>query len=161
MEGLAKSTAETIDLSTVKGKSAVFLDQVLGSLRLLAVSRIGDRFPLHCTANGKALLALMPQSKRAKLLANGLEPHTERTIVDPQRLEEELKSIQATGIAYDLEEHTAGICAVGAAQVDPLGRLYAISIPIPTARFAAKREKVAQQLAAANREFGIAINGVS
>jgi len=35
----------------------VFIDQVIGSHRLRTVSAVGETFPLHCTANGKAYLS--------------------------------------------------------------------------------------------------------
>ena len=54
LERLSGGTAhETVDLSTVKKDHLVFIDQVIGSQRLRAVSAVGDTFPLYCTANGK------------------------------------------------------------------------------------------------------------
>jgi DNA-binding IclR family transcriptional regulator len=43
--------------------------------------------------------------------------------------------IKNTGIAYDREEHSIGICAIGTAIQDPQGNVAAISIPLPTFRF--------------------------
>ena len=56
MAELSQELGETVDLSVLKGNSAVFTDQIQGRHRLRAVSAIGESFPLHCTANGKALL---------------------------------------------------------------------------------------------------------
>src|SRR5277367_3095294 len=58
MSDLSQSVGETVDLSVLKGTVAVFTDQVQGVHRLRAVSAIGETFPLHCTANGKAILSL-------------------------------------------------------------------------------------------------------
>ena len=57
LEQLSEELHETVDLSTVKKDHLVFIDQVIGSQRLRAVSAVGDTFPLYCTANGKAYLA--------------------------------------------------------------------------------------------------------
>ena len=57
LERLSEELHETVDLSTVKKDHLVFIDQVIGSQRLRAVSAVGDTFPLYCTANGKAYLA--------------------------------------------------------------------------------------------------------
>src|SRR6186997_3542468 len=54
LERLSEELHETVDLSTVKKDHLVFIDQVIGSQRLRAVSAVGDTFPLYCTANGKA-----------------------------------------------------------------------------------------------------------
>src|SRR5690349_17496301 len=55
LERLSEELHETVDLS--KKDHLVFIDQVIGSQRLRAVSAVGDTFPLYCTANGKAYLA--------------------------------------------------------------------------------------------------------
>jgi hypothetical protein len=43
------------------GMTAFFLDQVTGGLPLRAVSAVGETFPLHCSENGKAMLATLPE----------------------------------------------------------------------------------------------------
>ena len=57
LERLSQELHETVDLSTVKKDHLIFIDQVIGSQRLRTVSAVGETFPLHCTANGKAYLA--------------------------------------------------------------------------------------------------------
>ena len=65
MQELSRLADETVDLSVLSGASAVFVEQVQGTQRLAAVSAVGKAFALHCTANGKALLALMPPNVEA------------------------------------------------------------------------------------------------
>jgi DNA-binding IclR family transcriptional regulator len=136
---LSQKVGETVDLSVLKGNSAVFTDQVQGVHRLRAVSAVGETFPLHCSANGKALLSVLPPQKLEKLLRTPLQRFTANTIVDRAELLKLLESVRRNGVAYDLEEHTEGISAVGAAFLDPIGRVVAISIPVPTTRFKNKR----------------------
>ena len=45
----------------------LFIDQIVGSQRLRAVSSIGTSFPLTTTANGKAALAYMDHGDAARL----------------------------------------------------------------------------------------------
>jgi DNA-binding IclR family transcriptional regulator len=130
----------------LQNDAVVFVDQVQGTQRLVAVSAIGKRFPLHCTANGKALLAILPPARREGLLPGRLKRQTAATITDKASLETVLREVRATGLAYDLEEHSVGICAVGTAFLDPAGRAYSISIPVPSSRFAAKRPQLARLL---------------
>ena len=54
---LEANCKETVDLAVVKKDHLMFIDQVIGSQRLRTVSAVGETFPLHCTANGKAYLA--------------------------------------------------------------------------------------------------------
>jgi DNA-binding IclR family transcriptional regulator len=135
MARLSQRLGETVDLSVLKGFSAVFTDQIPGAHRLRAVSGVGDTFPLHCTANGKALLSVMPEQTLRRFLLNPLPRMTPSTIVKSGDLRTAIEACTKFGVAFDLEEHTEGICAVGTAFLDPLGRCMALSIPVPTTRF--------------------------
>lgn len=46
-----------------------------------------------------------------------------------------LDEITETGIAFDNDEHTDGICAAGFAFEDWAGNIHAISVPVPTSLF--------------------------
>jgi DNA-binding IclR family transcriptional regulator len=64
-----------------------------------------------------------------------LKACTPTTITSRQKLWEELDTIRAAGVAYDREEHTEGITAIGAVVRDAYGLAGAISVPVPTQRF--------------------------
>ena len=137
---LSRLTGETVDLAVLKGERLVFIDQVIGEQRLRAVSFVGETFPLTTTANGKAALALSPDETIAGALRR------ERGEIPPAALLREIAEVRASGVAYDLEEHSVGIRAVGAAFRDRIGAVYAISLPVPAARFEEKRAALAQAL---------------
>ena len=120
-----------------------------GRHRLRAVSAIGESFPLHCTANGKAILSALPEEKLQRLLRAPMPKLTPNTITRPAELLKEIESCRRTGIALDLEEHTEGISAIGTGFVDPMGRAIALSIPVPTTRFKRIRQELAAHLLAA------------
>ena len=146
LEKMGQALEETIDLSVIEGSGAVFLDQLPGTHRLRAVSAIGERFPLHCTACGKSLLATLSTEKLNAVLAGPLEAFTRNTLTSGRSLKKEIDKIRSTGIATDMEEHTEGIAAVSVSFFDPTGRAYAISIPAPTTRFRRNRKKFTQSL---------------
>jgi DNA-binding IclR family transcriptional regulator len=75
-----------------------------------------------------------------------LTAFTKKSIRSWKVLEEELLRIRETGIAYDREEHSIGISAVGAAIVGLEGEIAAITIPTPTVRFAKKEADLAKAL---------------
>ena len=149
MAELSQRLGETVDLSVLKGFSAVFTDQVQGAHRLRAVSAVGETFPLHCTANGKSLLSIMPEAQFEKFLRTPLTRMTPATITRAAELRTEIAAAAKAGIAFDDEEHTEGISAVGTAFHDPLGRGIALSVPVPTTRFRKLKPELVRQLLAA------------
>jgi DNA-binding IclR family transcriptional regulator len=146
MQELSRLADETVDLSVLRNDSAVFVEQIQGTQRLVAVSAVGKAFPLHCTANGKALLALLPAERREQLLAARLKRYTDATITDRSVLEAMIREVEESDLAYDFEEHSDGICAVGTAFRDALGREYSLSIPVPAARFEGRRQLLSKLL---------------
>jgi DNA-binding IclR family transcriptional regulator len=115
LKALSERTGETVDLAVFRKDHLVFVDQVAGSHRLRAVSAVGEMFPLHCTANGKACLALLDDGEVLQRLKNRdltIAGGKARSLAS---LIEELKAIRRTGVAYDDEEHSAGISALGTA----------------------------------------------
>lgn len=135
LAALREEVDETVDLAVLDGPSVRFVDQLPAEHRLRAVSAVGVAFPLHSTANGKALLAALPPDAAAALLPPALR--------DRSGLAAELDEVRRTGVAFDRDEHTEGISAVGAAVLDATGPVAAISIPVPTARFARGEQRYA------------------
>jgi DNA-binding IclR family transcriptional regulator len=148
---LSHELRETVDLASVRHDHLVFIDQVVGSHRLRAVSAVGETFPLHCTANGKAYLAQLDETAIEHLIGRTYEARTPKTLTRLNALLEDLRAARKSGIAYDREEHTLGICAVGVALADPLGNPVAISVPVPSQRFDRQHAMIAKRLLAAKR----------
>lgn len=157
MAELSKVVGETVDLSVLKGNSAVFTDQIQGRHRLRAVSAVGESFPLHCTANGKALLSVLSPDKLDRLLRIPLPKLTQNTVTKPADLLKEIEISRRTGIAIDDEEHTEGISALGTGFLDPMGRAIALSIPVPTTRFKRIRQELGAHLLTARERIRAAL----
>jgi DNA-binding IclR family transcriptional regulator len=147
---LHRELDETVDVSVVDGGVVRFIDQLQSTQPLRAVSAVGASFPLHATANGKAVLAALPPGEAASVLAGPLPALTAATITEAEALRSELARIAVDGIAFDREEHTLGICAAGVAIVGPTGPVLALSVPAPTERF----ERTQDQIVAALRRAG-------
>jgi DNA-binding IclR family transcriptional regulator len=146
ISALSKELGETVDLSTIKKDQVVFIDQVTGPHRLRTVSVVGDAYPLHCTANGKAYLALIDDAAIAELLGRKYERRTKNTKVTLADLVADLKSVRQSGVAVDLEEHSSGVCATGVALRDSAGNYVAISVPVPSQRFKDEYKTIARRL---------------
>jgi DNA-binding IclR family transcriptional regulator len=148
---LSNELSETVDLATIKKDHLIFIDQVIGPHRLRAVSAVGETFPLYCTANGKAYLAQLDEVAIARLIGTSFERRTASTITRLDELLKELRTARKSGVAFDREEHTVGICAAGVVMRDLLGNDVAISVPVPAQRFHAREKLIAERLIATRR----------
>jgi DNA-binding IclR family transcriptional regulator len=137
---------ETVDLAHVRADHLVFIDQIVGSHRLRAVSAIGEAFPLYCTANGKAALARMEDAAIERLLGRRFPARTPHTHTTLAALLHDLREVRRSAVAIDREEHTLGICAAGIALLDPGGNTVAISVPVPVHRFADSEDRIVAAL---------------
>ena len=142
---LAKRINETVDLAVLRGKRMILVDQIPGTHRLRTVSSVGDAFPMTETANGKACLAKLSDEKVKEILLAERPNFCEKEN-NINSFMNEINEIRTTGLAYDNNEHTIGICAIGVAFEDFQGNLYAISTPTPTSRFNEIESKLAESL---------------
>ena len=149
LNALMSATGETVDLSVLRGGKMVFLDQVQGSHRLRAVSSVGEHFPLTTTANGRAALAILAEQDAIDLAA----AEWGQGLGNLPVLQSRLALARKLGIAEDNDDHTEGISAIGIAFRDFSGEVFAISLPIPTSRFAERRALVTSALLAVKADL--------
>lgn len=71
LEHLAEATGASAMLSTYENGHIVALDQAEGRDSLRIVSAPGARLPLHCTSQGKIVLACMSESEAGFAVENG------------------------------------------------------------------------------------------
>ncbi len=149
LAALMAATGETVDLSVLRGGQMVFLDQVQGSHRLRAVSSVGEHFALTTTANGRAALSILPEDQATALALAEWGPAGGKL---PDLLAR-LALARKLGFAEDNDDHTEGISAIGIAFRDFGGEVFAISLPIPTSRFAERRAQVTAALLAVQADL--------
>ena len=132
LRSLAEQSGETANLA-IPGRQAVdHLAQRDSRHFIGGTNWVGRVAPLHCSANGKVLLAF----GAARLPAGPLARLTPGTIVDPAAVESELADVRLRGYATTLEELEPGLTAVAAPVWDRAGRevVAALSISGPTIR---------------------------
>lgn len=112
---------------------------VLASLPGMAdhgyVPRVGFRFHLHCTAPGKALLALLPASERVRIVKRlELKRFTPRTLCQPKALLDHLKSYSPNGFITDVGEYVEGVNCVASCICDadehPIAAVWVTSLAL-------------------------------
>jgi IclR family acetate operon transcriptional repressor len=156
MRRLAKATGESVFLAVRDGTDLVYIERVGGESRIQITGAIGSRGPLYCTAQGKAILAFLPESEQAKILTQiRLEPRAPNTITDPRELRKELQRTRERGWAVADEENQEGIRAVGVALINYREQpLAAMSVAAPTFRVSlARLEEFAPLLIDAARKI--------
>ena len=153
MESLSNELAETVDFVTIAGDKMVFLDQVVGRQRLMAVSHVGDAFPLYCSSVGKAYLANLTKEQIERMIGMTYERRTPATLTRLPALLADLESVRMTGIGLDIEEHSPGICAAGFAFADEAGNWFGLSVPVPTQRFTENQDVLIQRIQATKEKL--------
>ncbi len=114
LEELAERTHETVNLGVISAGEVVYVDQVTGAQSVVVVSWVGRRTPLHCTSNGKVLLAWLDADTLDAVISEPLAKLTDATIVDPDVLRAQLQEVRARGYAQTMEELEEGLNAVAA-----------------------------------------------
>ncbi|WXG69451.1 IclR family transcriptional regulator [Rhodococcus sovatensis] len=129
-------TEQTVHLAVRDGHDAVYVEKIHGHSSLPLPSQIGGRLPLTCTAVGKALLAPEDPAVQEEILSRPLRRYTPRSITDPKVLARELDSIRRTGIAIEREESALGGCCLASPVLLAGEPIAALSVSVPTERFA-------------------------
>jgi IclR family acetate operon transcriptional repressor len=142
MRRLAEVTEESVFLAVLDGSELVYIERVEGTRSIQIRGAIGSRGPLHSTAQGKAILAFLPEPDREEILsAIRLERRARNTITDVAELREELGRTRARGWARCDEENQEGVRAVGVALRNSGGRPVA-AMSVAVAVFNASIERL-------------------
>jgi DNA-binding IclR family transcriptional regulator len=116
---LRERTGHVVHLAVLDQQDVVYLDKVASGAADRAFadtlpSRVGGRFPAHCTAVGKALLAYSPQATVNEYLATGLRRRTLASLATPAALEAVIAAIRGAGYAAERGEAVPGVACVAA-----------------------------------------------
>lgn len=140
LERLAAETQETAHI-TVMGDEGemVFLEKLDSSHPLRPNIQLGPPHPPYCTANGKAILAFLPQPELEKILPARLRRHTDSTITSKSALLEHLETVRRIGYAVNRGEYRADISGVAAPILDADGwPIAALGLSVLTSRMSAQ-----------------------
>lgn len=113
-EELAATSGETATFELLIGDDIVPVEQATASTSVVTVNWLGRRYPVHCTASGKAFLAFGPPALRERILALPLEMVTPHTITRRADLEKQLEGARHSGVARTHEELEMGLDAIAA-----------------------------------------------
>jgi DNA-binding IclR family transcriptional regulator len=145
---LAEETGETVNLAVRQDDMALNVHQVQSSHLIGLGDWSGRALPLHCTANGKVLLAFAGDEPAE------LPARTPRTITSRTQLRAQLAEIRERGWAAAVEELELGLVAVAAPVFDASGAVVAaVSLAAPSYRLSPEGLPAAgERCAATGRE---------
>jgi DNA-binding IclR family transcriptional regulator len=136
IERLVAETGETAHLGILRQTEVVSLVNAEGHHSVRTPSTVGRRSPVHCTSQGKVLLAHQQQALVDRFLRSyRFTPFTKNTIRGAAQFRAELAEVRSQGYALDDEEFEEGLRCVGAPVRDHSGKVIAaVSIAGPAFR---------------------------
>jgi DNA-binding IclR family transcriptional regulator len=144
-EQLASDLGETANLTVLWQHEALYVDQVASTHSALQMHNwVGQHIPVHCTANGKALISWLPRATQLEMVGPSPASFTERTITKFEELVRQFAKIRERGWADAVEELEEGLAAVAAPIWDRNGRVSAaLSLSGPAFRLKGERLEAA------------------
>lgn len=123
---LAEQLGESVQIAALRDSALITQLHVGRSSGMAEPDELRKMSALHATATGKAILAWLPETEMARVIAvNGLTAYTDKTITTLSGLIEELRHVRRSGFAIDNEELDEGVVCVGAAIRDEKGAVIA------------------------------------
>ena len=146
---IAKPFIDNLSTETQESVSAAILDKfdvvyVSGAQyhRVISVGiSVGARFPAHCTANGRVLLAAQPDEQWSDMLSRiKLTKMTNKTVVDKKEFGKILERVRDQGWSFVNQELEIGLMSIAAPVKTSSGTLVgAINIGVPTLRISPEK----------------------
>jgi DNA-binding IclR family transcriptional regulator len=144
MQAIRDAVNESVILSVRRGDYRYNIDTVESTHAIGQTQQIGTPVPLYAGAASRALLAAMPDEEiKAYLARTKFVPFQKTTMIDPDKLREDVGRTRRRGYVVTSAEYTPGGHAVGSAIIGPDGTgLAALHISIPNARFSRAAEEI-------------------
>ena len=163
LDALMRRTGESAFLTTLAADDGVvvFIDVVESEQLIRYTVNVGQRSPLHATANGKAILAVLPAAARDEILHTlTLKRYTDRTIATLPALRSALDEIRATGVSVSVDEIVKGASGIAVPVYDRNGRVVgACAVGGPTDRMKPRMRQLAADVKATARAISSALGG--
>lgn len=134
MQELCTTTGYVVHLALLDEHDVVYLEKVGGVFGSTLPSRVGGRFPAHCTGVGKALLAYSRRGIVDRYLEGGLCRRTHASIGTAEALEAAMVKIRDCGYSTDISEATSGVACVAAPILELAHAVAAVSVCGPVDR---------------------------
>ncbi|MGD0897036.1 MAG: IclR family transcriptional regulator [Thermoguttaceae bacterium] len=140
LRALWQATGQTTWLGVLDGDEVLYIEHFDATGNVKIVGRIGGRYPLHCSAPGKVLLAYAGEPLLRQLAKRSLVRQTKHTLCDLDELRIHLRQVVSQGYAIDVEEYAEGVLCFAAPLFDYAGNcVAAIGQSVLTLHFTPER----------------------
>jgi DNA-binding IclR family transcriptional regulator len=95
MHRLRDACGQSVLLAVATGAEPLVVHALEAPSKVSITVRPGNRPPLHCSAQGRVVLAFAPADVQARVLAGRLEAATPESLTDPARIAERLAQVRA------------------------------------------------------------------
>jgi IclR family pca regulon transcriptional regulator len=114
MQALVGKVEASCSMSVLDGEEVFYIGRVPTKHRLLSVTiPVGTRFPAYATAMGRVLLAAKPDDELDAFLATAdLQVIAPKTVTDPTKLRQAIRTARRQGYAIVEEELREGLASV-------------------------------------------------
>lgn len=141
MKALFDKVGETVHLSVTDGTTLLVVDLIETDQPIRAYTKLGQRYPMHATSSGLAMLAAMDPEEAERLVASApMDKLTERTPTDRAEIMRLVAETRDRGYGIALGTRHPDIAAIAAPILDRRGHPSAsLSISAPMQRMPASR----------------------
>ena len=153
-EALAQRANEAVWVATLSGTRVIVLHHVFRPDNTVQILEVGAAIPWHACALGHAIVAQLPASASARVMAADLVPLTGRTKTTRAALSRALAQVRKNGYAVEDQEATVGDAGVAAPIMNRHGTVAgAIGVVGPVERLLASgtRDELARAVVDAAR----------
>lgn len=143
LEGIVAKTGETAIFVSYDydRHEIVFAMQEETTRPLRYHYEMGKPMPAYAGASGKSIMAFLPSEEIEAIISQGLDPLTEQTITDPDKLRESLAEIREQGYAVSHGERTFDAVGHGCPVFDREGGVFGgLCVTVPEYRHSADVE---------------------
>ena len=130
LEQIAATVGESAYLARLSGDELILVECVEPNHGFRVYNEPGTRIPLHCSSQGKCILANMPEEQAKALLGRkGMHPMTPSTITTWEGIAPQLGLTREMGYSVERGEYRVGLRSVGAPVFTSNGKCtYAIGV---------------------------------
>jgi len=136
IEHLSEELRESVSAAVLDDYSVVYVNGTQYHRVISVGITLGRRFPAHCTATGRVLLAALPPERWPEMLANvKLTKLTERTVSEKDVFRAELEDVRSKGWCMVNQELEIGLMSIAVPVTLSSGAIIgAVNVGIPTLR---------------------------
>lgn len=122
LNALVAKTGESVYLASLNADTLLIVDSAEPNNVFRVASTVGTRLPVHCTSQGKAILAYDdPANVRRLLKRTSMKSYTMHTLKSADAYLAQLQEVRQTGVASEYEEYHNGMCSFASPVFDHEG----------------------------------------